>query len=348
MKIGIDISPLSSGHKVRGVGFYVQNLKSSLITYFPQNEYVFFSNRLDEPVDIVHYPYFDPFFITFPLRKKVPTVITVHDLIPLVLKDLFPIGVKGNLKWNMNKIILKSADAIIADSQSSKNDIVKLVGVSEKNVHVVHLAAGEEFKRIKNYELEIKSLKEKYNLPDRFVLYVGDVTRNKNLVNLVDAIEKINLPLVMVGKALTNKKFDKSNPWNQDLVFVQEQAEKNKNIHLLGFIPQEDLVGLYNTATVFVLPSLYEGFGFPVLEAMQCGCPVVTTKQGSLREVAGDAAHFVDPKDIDSIAKGIEEVFYSKKLQDTLQKKGLIQAKKFSWEKTAEETVKIYEELSKR
>jgi len=149
----------------------------------------------------------------------------------------------------------------------------------------------------------------------------------------------------MVGKALTNKDFDRSNPWNKDLVFAQERAEKNDNIHLLGFVSQEDLVGLYNLATVFVLPSLYEGFGLPILEAMQSGCPVVTTKAGSLKEVAADAVYFVDPKDIDSIAKGIQEVFDNKKLQDQLREKGLTQAKKFSWEKTARETIAIYKKV---
>jgi len=346
MKIAIDISPLQSGHKVRGVGFYLGHLKKSLLEYYPENEYVFFNQKekLDQKVDLVHYPYFDPFFLTLPLRKKYPTVVTVHDLTPLVFSKQFPIGIKGTIKWQLQKHNLRQADAIITDSYASKEDILQIVGVLDKKVDVAYLAAGEEFKKLEigNWKLEIL---RKYNLPERFVLYVGDVTPNKNLPNLLRAIKEINVTLVMVGKALDQKHFDKDNPWNKDLLEVNKLANNDKRIIRLGFVPTEDLVALYNIATVFIMPSVYEGFGLPILEAMKSGCPVITTTGGSLQEVAGDAAYYVNPEDIYNIANGIGEVFFHPSLQKELSRKGLSRAKEFSWKKTAEETVRVYKNI---
>jgi glycosyltransferase involved in cell wall biosynthesis len=356
MKVAIDVSPLQSGHKVRGVGFYLEHLKKGLLEHFPDNEYIFFTDKekIDKDVGIVHYPYFDPFFTTLPAFKKYKQIVTVHDLTPLIFPSHFPSGLKGRVSWLIQKHNLRRSDRIITDSESSKKDIVKLVGIPEDKVDVVYLAAAEEFKVIKSSSykvikseekpdnLQLDNLRTKYKLPEQFVLYVGDVTANKNLPRLIKAIKEINLTLVMVGKSLAQKDFDRSNPWNKDLVEVNKLAEGDKRIIRLGFVPTEDLVALYNAATVFVMPSLYEGFGLPILEAMQSGCPVVTTKCGSLPEVAGDAAYYVDPYDINSIANGIGEVYFSEKLQKELQEKGLAQAKKFSWKLTAEETVESY------
>jgi glycosyltransferase involved in cell wall biosynthesis len=346
MKIAIDVSPLQSGHKVRGVGFYLEYLKRSLVKYFPEHEYIFFNSasELEGNIDIVHYPYFDPFFLTLPLTKKYKTVVTVHDLTPLVFKDHFPSGIKGNLRWQMQRFNLKNTNAIITDSVASKNDIIKIAGISEKKVFVAYLAAADEFHKLHDHKLQEKVI-QKYSLPEKFILYVGDATWNKNLPNLLKAIKELNITLVMVGKTLKQTDFDKLNPWNKDLVEINNLAQENNKIIRLGFIPTEDVVALYNTAVVFVMPSIYEGFGLPVIEAMQCGSPVVTTKGGSLAEVAGEAAYFVDGNDIASLTNGIGEVFFTLKLQQELSKKGLIQAKKFSWKKTAEETISVYNQV---
>lgn len=342
MKIAIDVSPLHSGHKVRGVGFYLKHLQSALVEYFPDNDYTFFTNSEEIPhgVDIIHYPYFDPFFLTLPWKKKVRTVVTVHDLTPLVFPDAFPAGVKGNLRWQMQKFALSRTDGIVADSEASKKDIHRFTGISNKKIHVAYLAAGEEFKRVS--DADVYSISKKYNLPKKFLLYVGDVTWNKNLPRLFEAVNSLGIPLVMIGKALTEQDFDTSNPWNHDRITLSKLVTDNSLIMRLGFIPSEDLVAIYNAATVFVFPSLYEGFGLPVLEAMRCGTPVVTTKAGSLAEVAGDAALFVDPGSSDAIARGIEQVFTDRSLQDELSKKGYKQEEKFSWKKTASETLRVY------
>jgi len=347
MKIALDMSPLKSGHylqhRVRGTGFYLQNLKASLEEYYPENKYIDFNrgDSLEEDIDIVHYPYFEPFFLTLPISSKNKKIVTVHDLTPLVFPNHFKPGLKGMLKWKIQKLALMNADMIITDSESSKKDIIKYVGINPAKIRVVYLAAGSEFKVLKSKE-ETESVRKKYSLPKEFVLYVGDATWNKNLPRLIEAVSKINVPLVMVGKALIDKVIDAQNPWNKDLVKAQKLAEENKNVFRLGFVSSEDLVALYNAATLFVMPSIYEGFGLPILEAMSCKCPVVTSKGGSLAEVVGEGGKYVDPYDVDSIAKGISEIFNNKSLQEEFSQKGLIQSKKFTWHKTADETMDVY------
>jgi glycosyltransferase involved in cell wall biosynthesis len=345
MRIAIDVSPLETGHKVRGVGFYLTYLKNALLTYYPENKYVFFTGKLKESVDIVHYPYFDPFFLSLPFSKHNKTVVTVHDLTPLVFPQHFPAGIKGNIRWQIQKRNLQRVDAIITDSNASKKDIVTIVKVPDNKVTVAHLAAGEAFRKLSNSELQLEDLRKKYNLPNKFALYVGDITWNKNLVRLVQAIQKLEIPLIMVGKAITETNFDRENPWNKDRLAFEKLTHDDKKIIKLGFLPTEDVVRLYNSATVFVMPSLYEGFGLPVIEAMQCGCPVVTTSSGSLQEVAGDAAIYVDGYRVSSIMEGIKKVFFNENLQMNMSEKSLIQAKKFTWEQTAKETIRVYEKI---
>lgn len=351
MKIAIDVSPLQTDHKVRGVGFYLENLKNALVKYFPENNYVFFEwgDKLPKDLDLVHFPYFEPFFLALPIYKKYKTVVTVHDLTPIVFPSAFPRGIKGQIKWQMQKFSLRKANAVITDSNSSKNDIIKFTGIPSTKIHVVFLAAGEQF-RVLDHSSSILDLKAKYNLPEKFVLYVGDVTPNKNLPRLLAAVVEADVPLVMVGKSLVSENYDSNNPWNHDLNRVQdiikEQKTKNKDqIIRLGFVPTEDLVSIYNLATAFVMPSLYEGFGLPVLEAMACGCPVITTKEGSLNEVAGDGAFYVDAYDVKSIKIGIEKVFNDENLRKELSEKGLKNARRFSWKKTAKDTLKVYKQI---
>ncbi len=183
MKIAIDVSPLESGHAIRGVGFYLSNLKKSLLHYYPENEYVFFKadQSLDESVDLVHYPYFDPFSLTLPFFKKNKTVVTVHDLIPIIFPKHFSAGIKGNLRWHIQKYMLAQTDGIIAISETTKKDILKITEIDKNKIAVTYLAAGDEFHGIRNQESIIKEVKSKYNLPEKFALYVGDVTWNKNI-----------------------------------------------------------------------------------------------------------------------------------------------------------------------
>lgn len=352
MKIAIDVSPLTSGHflqhRVRGTGFYLTNLKENLLLYFPENEYLFFKrgDKLPKDVDITHYPYFEPYFLTLPIGINKNSIVTVHDLTPLVFKSKFPAGLKGNTKWNIQKRLLKRAGGIITDSENSKKDIQKITNIAFSKIHVVYLSAADYF-RPQN-DSKKREIVKKLNLPEKFVLYVGDATWNKNLPRLIEAINQTNEYLVIAGGAFKNKNYDHSNPWNKDLAKAQEIAEKNNKIISLGFISNEDLAGLYSSATMFIMPSLYEGFGLPVLEAMQSGCPVITSREGSLMEVGGEAIYGIDPYDTNSIKDGIINLSLDIGLRKELSEKGLIQAKKFNWEKTARETFKVYESLFKK
>lgn len=349
MNIAIDISPLKAGnflqHRVRGTGFYLENLNKSLKKYFPNNNYYLFSRgeKVPRGVDVIHYPYFEPFFLALPFSSKNKFVVTVHDLTPLVFPANFPPGIKGKIKWMLQKNRLRRASAVITDSESSKKDIVRFTGIKESKVDVVYLASAEDFSPNKR---NVDKVKKKYNLPDKFVLYVGDITWNKNLPSLLRAVMIKKIPLVMVGKALVDKDFDRANPWNQDMAKVSELVRDNGNIFALGFVDHEDLVALYSSAVAFVMPSFYEGFGLPILEAMSCGCPVITSRGGSIPEIAQDAAFYIDPYDIDDISEGIEKVFNDKSLQEDLSRKGILQAEKFSWKKTAENTIKVYDKVA--
>jgi glycosyltransferase involved in cell wall biosynthesis len=151
----------------------------------------------------------------------------------------------------------------------------------------------------------------------------------------------------MVGKSLVSENYDKDNPWNADLNRINELAKGDDKIMRLGFVSAEDLVQIYNLATVFVMPSLYEGFGLPILEAMACDCPVITSKEGSLPEVAGDAVFYIDAYDVDSIAEGIKKVFEDNKLRGELQDKGLKNVQRFSWKDTASKTLAVYKGIIK-
>lgn len=327
MKIGIDISPTlnnrGSQNNVRGAGKYIQLLQDNLTVFDKKNEYIFFNKDKSVPhnVDIIHYPYFEPFFLTLPVHTKVKSVVTVHDIIPILYPQHFPAGIKGRVKWNIQKQLLKQVSAIITDSECSKKDITSEIGRAN-SIHVVPLSVSNVFKKIPISNKEKEKILRKYNIPSEFILYVGDATWNKNLPALITAVKNLNIPLVLVGKALSISDAG-INPWNQSLKEVLDQTRDDKRFIKVGFVPEEELVLLYNLAKVFVFPSFYEGFGLPVLEAMSSGSPVITTRSGSLEEVGGDSVYYVNPQDISSIQEGIKTVFESPKLQKSYQKRGL-------------------------
>ncbi len=347
MKVAIDISPLKSSHQFRGVGVYTKCLVESLKKHDQKNEYFLINHQssiINHQFDLIHYPYFDLFWLTLPLKKSRPTVVTVHDLTPLVFPDKFPKGLRGSAKYQIQKHSLKGAKAIITDSQNSKEDIVRFIGFPKKGIKVIHLAPGEEFKPIKSGKLLLR-LKKKYSLPEKFVLYVGDINYNKNVLGLVEASKQAKIKIVIVSKPAAQENFNSSHIEDQPLVQLIKLYGKDPDVIRIGFVPIKDLVALYNLATVYCQPSFYEGFGLPVLEAMACGTPVVAAETSSLPEICGGAAVMVNPHRRREIGRGIKKVFNDKILREKLVKKGLKQVEKFSWEKTARETVKVYQKV---
>lgn len=347
MKVIIDATPLApssiSAHKVRGVGMYISMLMNSLSIYDTSSTYIFAQNLNDikKDADILHIPYFEPFFFSIPpiFNKKV--VFTIHDLTPIAFNKHFPVGLKGMMMWNIQKVFIPYVAAVIADSYASKKDIVRLTGIADKKVHVVHIAADSIYNEKVSIEYK-KVVKKKYDLPDKFLLYVGDATWNKNLPRLFSAITKQSLPLIVVGKTLAGDNFDQNHPWNHDLGIARNYIKQNSQFKALGYIPNEDLSVIYRLSSALLMPSLYEGFGLPILEALMCGCPVICSSEGSIPEVGGDAVLYIDPYNTDSIVDGINTLNSNKKLRDDLIEKGYIQAKKFSTKKMIEDTISVY------
>ena len=343
MKIAIDITPLESAHRARGVGVYTRNLIDALEKYEKQHTYLYFTGKQRVPpdADLVHYPYFDPFFLTLPLVKPKPVVATVHDLIPLVFPYKFPAGIRGAVKWQVQKLSLRGAKRIIADSNSSKNDIVRITGVKREIIDTVYLAPDAAYRPVTDPSV-LDGIRKKYSLPKQYILFVGDVNWNKNVTGLLRAFaslrqhqELLHFKLVLVGGAFGDHTLPETQEINQ--LILEKDLE-----HVVvrpGNIPVEDLAGFYSMASVYVQPSHYEGFGLPVLESMICGCPVVCTNTSSLQEIAGPALT-VSPKP-EAILAGITKMLaIDRRAQAARQWEWV---KQFTWKRVARETVAVYE-----
>lgn len=355
MKIALNITPLKTSHKTRGVGYYTKNLLASLKkrTDIEVQEFT----RLDEVKDtsVVHYPWFDLFFKTLPLRKRFHTIVTIHDVIPLIFPKQYPLGLKGKVNLFIQKLSLKNASLIITDSENSKKDINQHLKIPLSKIKVVPLAASNEFRILK--DAEKLRFKRKYNLVDDFLLYVGDGNYIKNLPFLIEGFKQLisnqeynNLKLVLVGGVFLKKLDNINHPELDSLKKLNDLIDKyelNKNIIKPGQIETKDLVGFYNLATIYIQPSLYEGFGLPVLEAMVCGAPVISSRVASLSEVGGNAAIYFDPHDLGQFIKVTTELLENPSIRKKLSKLGVNHAAKYSWERVADETVRVYQEAFK-
>jgi len=342
MKIGIDVLPLYNQSQFRGIGFYIKRLIEALKKEKEIELVEIKDRKIPNEIDLIHYPYFSPFFISLPLFSRKKFIVTIHDLIPLVFPKAYPSGIRGKIKFEIQKVLLKRASRIITDSENSKKDIIKFLKIPEERIDIVFLAPGNNVKRIENKEFLAK-LSNKFNLPKRFVLYVGDVNFNKNVIGIVKACRMVKIPLVIVGKQAVQSDFDADNIENRSLAELISLTEGKKDIIKLGFLEEDELSGLYSLASVYCQPSFYEGFGLQILEAMTCGCPVVTSNISSLPEVAGKAALLVNPESTEEIAEGIRKMIEDKEFREKMVSAGFKQASKFGWEKTARETIKAYE-----
>lgn len=260
--------------------------------------------------------------------SRLPMVTTIHDLVfQKYPETLDPLVLSTQSKRLVR--ICKNQTHIITDSLSTKNDLIEIYNLPSSRIQVVYPGISDLYSP--QSKQEIDRVKIKYKLPDQYILSLGTQEPRKNIPRLIKAVEGINFPLVIAGKY----------GWGVPNTPGVKGAH-TPGVFELGFVPEEDLPGLYGSATVFAYPSLYEGFGFPVLEAMACGTPVVTSNVSSLPEVAGDAAILVDPLDVESIRSGIKQAFASRTQLISL---GLKQAQKFTWERCAKQVMHIYETL---
>jgi glycosyltransferase involved in cell wall biosynthesis len=286
---------------------------------------------------LAHVPYWGG-----PLRSPVPLVVTIHDLTTLLVPE-YRRGAKARLYNALVSASARGANQIITDSLASKGEILEHLGLEEERVTAVYLAAGPQYTPKENSLVDMAVLR-KYDLPDFYILYLGGYEIHKNVTTLLLAWTYVSqalgteYPLVLAGKK----------PVGGTAVFPDydsyiQKLRLEEYVRWVGYVDEEDKPVLYRNAETFVFPSRREGFGLPVLEAMACGTPVVTSDATSLLEVVGDAAFAVDPDDERGMAGAIIATIVQENLAAELRQKGEKQAATFSWEKTVAETVAVYE-----
>lgn len=344
MKIAFCISPLLNNHSIRGIGTYTKNLLEFLKKSSKLQIQEFSDIREVKSADVIHYPFFDLFKRSLSIQKKIPIVVTIHDVIPLAYPAHYPPGIKGSLNKFLQKASLKNIAAIITDSQSSKEDIVKYLGVSRNKIFPIALAPASHFHKINNIE-ELEKVKHRYNLPEKFALFTGNVNWNKNLLNLTEAAVKTKIDLILVGKSFEERN-NMDHPEMKSFKEFLKLYSNNSKVHILGFVNDEDLVFITNLSVVVLLPSFTEGFGLPILEAQICGIPVITSDVSSMPEVAGTGALLIDPNSVKSISQAIIQIMKKRELRESLIAEGFENVRKFTWEKVAQETIEVYEKVT--
>lgn len=368
MKIAIDISQIV--YKGSGVSRYTRNLIEALLTADKKNQYIFFfsslrqklNHAIEKKINVSHvikkYP-FPPTLLdflwnrlhVFPIDKLVgktdlvftsdwteppscaKKITVIHDLVFLKFPETLPQKIidvqKRRLHW-----VKKESELIIADSQSTKADLINLQNIPPEKIEVVYPAINTIIPK----EDAMQHTLKKYNLKKPFILTVGKLEPRKNLSRLLQAFSNtdlIDLDLVIVGQK----------GWgdNDERSMIKE---KNANqIQFLGFIPDHDLYSLYKSALFFVYPSLYEGFGYPVVEAMNLGCPVATSNTSSLKEIGQDATLLFNPYNKEEISRSLVNLSRNQHLREGLKEKGLRRSLHFSQRRFAKNLLQVYEKV---
>lgn len=266
-----------------------------------------------------------------PVVCPVPAVVTVHDLGYRYFPNAHPPTQRLYLDFS-TRYSARAAKHILADSEATKRDLTKFYGTPPEKITVIYPGRDETLKRV-----DAAAMRAKYNLPEKYLLHVGTLQPRKNLFRLIEAVshQPSAISLVLAGRV----------GWLSEPILTAARAA---NVRVLEFVPDEDLAGLYSGAEAFVFPSLYEGFGFPVLEAMACGTPVICADTSSLPEVAGDAALRVNPLDTAALVAAITHLTQNVELRTTLAAKGYEQIKKFSWAKAAQQTWAVLEQATQK
>lgn len=359
MKIGIDISALGE-RNYTGIGVYVSNLVKYLARIDQDNEYYlcyrfsrlkycwlknpvkqsnFHFKIIQEPLNYFFQRKLDIFHgpaERLPGFRHPHKIVTIHDLSVTREDDFHAKDFKRLIMNRYDRLIRrKQADAIITVSGNSKKEICEYYQIDPDRVHVVHNGVDEIFKKMA--ETDLNNALGRLNISKPYVFCAGALQERKNMVRLVKAFAKLSrqvdeIQLLFAGKPTW--KFE-----NVQRAIIESRIEQK--VRFLGHVSQPDLIALYSGALMFAFPSLYEGFGLPILEAMACGCPVVTSRTTSMPEIAGDAAILVDPLSVDEIAAGMMR-FMDKGEREIFAKKGYERVKNFTWQNTARRTLAVY------
>lgn len=365
MKIGIDARLVH--YQRAGIGQYTVRLTQAMAAVDSTNQYITLQSRKDPaalvqsacvqrhglwtpphhrweqwalPVelrgldlDVLHCPDFIP-----PFRRSCPAVITVHDLAFRRFPGL--LTPDSERYYGQIERAVRSADGVIAVSESTKRDLVALAGADENKITVVHEAAGPAFRPAP--ASAVLAARGRYGIAGSYILFVGTIEPRKNIPFLLQAYARMRQGWPK-GSAAPRLVLAGKKGWLYENIFsVLEELALGDSVVCPGGIAVEDLPALYTGALCFVLPSLYEGFGLPVLEAMSCGTPVITSNTSSLPEVAGDAALLVDPQDLVGLAAAMHRVCQDEGLRRQMSARGTAQAARFSWERAAQETLAVY------
>lgn len=369
MRIGIDMRMLTWS----GIGRYTHNLVDGLMRIDKDNEYILFLNE----GDIDNYTITNENFIKKPLSSKVFSleghyqltsslwrerldlfhslhfpvpllwrhnlVTTIHDLIPLIYPESLPSRMSRIYCYVMMRAAARKSRRVIANSYYTRRDIVRYLKIPESKVKVIYEGVNENYHPVKN-ESRLRKVKERYKTSEKFIFYIGQWKPYKNILRLMRAFHRLKMKTGIPHKLLIGGRKD---PNYGEIPALARNLGLEKDIIFTGYIPEEDLPVLYSAAKLFIFPSLYEGFGLPVLEAMACGIPVVSSNTSSLPEIAGDAAILVNPYSIEEIAQAMQEGLRDEKLRKKLIQKGLARTRLFVWEKTSRETLQVYEQALK-
>jgi len=291
-----------------------------------------------ERPDVFHAPHY-----ILPAGVRSRSVVTIHDCIHLLFPEYVRRRVVSRRAAQLYArtsmwLAARRSDRILTTSEASKRDILRLFNVPADKIQVVYNAIDDHFGATPGDE-RVAQVRERYQLHHTFALYVGSIRPHKNLLRLIEAFHELrrsgldNLQLLIIGDEISKL---------PGLRRAVHRHKLHKHVRFLGYVADDTLAVLYRLASVFVFPSLYEGFGLPPLEAMASGTPVVTSNVSSLPEVAGDAALFVDPYDVASIVDGMRRVLTDPAVAESLRRKGLRRAREFSWERSVRRTLEVY------
>lgn len=280
------------------------------------------------------------------LTGNLPRLLTIYDLIPIKATVFVPPSLTNYFQKIINSVNIQK-DWVTCISEYTRQEFCEYTGMSLERAFVTPLAADEQFYPVDNPE-EIQLTRQRYNLPegDYFLCLASHLEPRKNIpflirsfIQLINEQPNLDINLVLIG-SLRHKR--------PELITLMEELKAYQNrVIFTGYVPDEDLSALYSGAKAFIFPSLQEGFGLPILEAMQCGTPVISSNATSLPEVAGEAAILINPYDKDELSQAMLNLLSDEKLRNELTQKGIERAKQFSWSKCAQETVEIYQKIAK-